>query len=180
MKVVILTVEDAKKTLLEGGEKLAKTDLLVIISTKAKSEMPAEVKAALTEIKAETEFVKIDSASDKDLAYAYYAGFHDGKGHTTYIVATDKTKVPKLAAKSAKVLTGFKSITEGTASGKTGTSAKKPSSSGKKTSKKEEDPIAGIVNTLSGGDKNTKKVLNQVVKKGKKYLENMVKENDKK
>ncbi len=169
MKVVILSIEDAKKTLLEGAEKLAKTDLLIIISTKAKSEMPLDVKAALNEIKAENEFVKIDSASDKDVAYAYYAGLHDGKGHSTYIVASDKTKVPKLASKSAKVLTSFKSVVESPSS-KTGSSSKK------KTSKKDDDVIAGIVDTLSGGDKNTKKVLNQVVKKGKKYLENKAKE----
>lgn len=165
MKVAIITIEDAKKTELEGADKLTKNDLIIILSTKAKSEMPASVKTVLSEIKAENEFVKLDSASDKNLAYAYYAGYHDGKGHATFIVATDKTKVPKMASKSAKVYTNFKSVADSTASS---------TSSGKKTSSSKKDE--SLLESLTSGEVDTDKLLKEAAKQAKKFLKEVTKE----
>lgn len=172
MKVVILTVDDAKKTELSGAEKLLKSDLLVLISTKAKSEMPASVKEALEEVKAEVEYCKIDAASETDAAYAYYAGYHDAKNHDTYIVATDKTKVPKLASKSAKVYTAFKSIVSdsdtSTAKKKTSSTSKKKTTTSKKKTTKKEDTVSELLESVSDGKLDTDKLL----KVAKKVIKN--------
>lgn len=180
MKVVILTVDDAKKTELSGAEKLLKSDLLVLISTKAKSEMPASVKEALEEVKAEVEYCKIDAASETDAAYAYYAGYHDAKNHDTYIVATDKTKVPKLASKSAKVYTAFKSIvsesdtstakkkTSSTSKKKTTSTSKKKTTTSKKKTTKKEDTVSELLESVSDGKLDTDKLL----KVAKKVIKN--------
>lgn len=173
MKVVIITLDDAKKTGLEGADKLAKTDLIIILSAKAKSEMPATVKEALAEIKAENEFVKLDSAADKDVAYAYYAGYHDGKNHSTFIVATDKTKVPKLASKSAKVYTNFKSVGEASGTTTSSSSGKKTSSGKKKTSSKKDE---GILESLASGEIDTDKLIKEAAKKAKKFIKEVTKE----
>ncbi len=179
MKVVIITVDDAKKTELAGAEKLAKTDLLVLVSTKTKSDMPKAVSDIIDELACQTEYCKIDAASETDAAYAYYAGYHEAKGHDTFIVATDKAKVTKLTAKAAKVYTSFKSIVSGdSASGKkTASSAKKTSSSkktssgkktsSKKTSKKDENKTLGDTLSQLVNSKETKKLIN-VAKKALK------------
>ena len=155
MKAVIITVDDAKKTELAGADKLTKSDLIVLVSQKAKSEMPKAVSEALDELACGYEYCKVDSASEIGAAYAYYAAYHDAKGHDTFIVATDKAKVSKLAAKSAKVYTAFKSIIGSSSTGKSSSSSKKKTSSSSTSGKKKTASSSSKKKTSSSGKKKT-------------------------
>ena len=157
MKIVIITLEDAKKTELKGAEKLSKNDVLIMLSTKNKSDMPGTVKTVLEDVKAELLYVKLESASEVTANYAYYAGYHQGKGHETFIVAPDKTKLPSNLTKEIKVYTSFASVVKSTSSSsssKSGSSSKKTSSSGST-----ESTIADTISGLTGLSKSDSKKL---------------------
>jgi len=169
MKVVLITVDDAKKTELKGAEKLAKSDVLILFSAKNKSDMPAAVKEALDEIKAETEYVKLDSASDVTAAFAYYAGLHTGKNHQLFIVAPDKTKLPAVVSKQIKIYTSFSSIVKSdtttksstkSSTGKTSSSKKTTSTTKKVATSSAETLITDTISNLTGLSKSdTKKLI---------------------
>ncbi len=169
MKVVIITVDDAKKTGLGGAEKLAKNDYLILMSAKNKTEMPAVVKEALEAVKAEVEYVKLEANQDVTAAYAYYAGFHNGRGHQTFIVAPDKTKLPSVVAKQVKIYTSFASVLKAESSttrtsNTTKTSTKASSSnknSSSKSGSKTSGTLADTISSLTGLSKtDSKKLVN--------------------
>ena len=173
MKVVIITADDAKKTELKGAEKLAKNDILIMLSTKNKTELPTVVKEALEELKAELEYVKLESSSDVTATYAYYAGYHNGKGHQTFIVAPDKTKLPSNVTKEIKVYTSFASVVkaESSSSSSSKSSSTKKSSSSKSSSSKSSssssttttNAIAETIASITGLSKSdSKKLVNGV------------------
>lgn len=175
MKVIIITVDDARKTELKGAEKLTKNDILILMSAKNKTDMPTLVKEALEEVKAETEYVKLDSASDVTAAYAYYAGLHTGKNHQVFIVAPDKTKLPAVIAKQIKIYTSFASVLKadsGSASTTGKSTSKSASSAGSKTAKKvasgnAETLLTNTISNLTGAKKSDVKKLIKTFKDAK-------------
>ena len=200
MKVVITTVDEAKKNELKNADGLAKSDLIVLISTKAKTEIPTVVETALEEVKAEVEFVKAESSAEVLNLYAYYAGLHVGKNHATFIVSAEKPKLPASILKQVKAYTNFKSVVaaDGTTTASSGskkTSSKKTTSSSsakkttakkttakktttkkstssKKKSSKDADGISDVLESLASGKLDTDKLL----KTAKKVIKDVAKD----
>lgn len=177
MKVVILTVEEAKKNKLAGAEKLAKNDLLILMSAKAKSEMPATLKEALDEVVCTTDYIKLDSAADATDYMAYLAGFHEAKGHPVFVVSENKPKIAAGVMKSFKCYTSFASVVKADGTKKTSSSSSsssKKTTSKKKTSskKKEEEGLAGILSSITEDGLDTNKLVKEAEKALKKAVKN--------
>lgn len=161
MKVVLISLEDAKKTELKGAEKLAKNDILIIFSTKNKSDYPANITQALKEIKASTESVKLGSASELPSAYAYYAGLHIGKNHQVYIITENKTKVSPVI-KQAKCYSSFASAVKDDSS--SSTTAKSKSKKEASTENTVESVLTNTISSLTGLSKTqTKKIIKEYI-----------------
>lgn len=190
MKVVLMTVDAANKQGIEGSEKLTKSDLLILLYVKGKKNISAELKEALSELKAEVEYAQMETNADLNVICAYYAGFHSAKNHDVFVVTPDKDKINAIVSKNAKVYTGFKSIVGGTDSGSTSKksssgkssstkksttkksttknstakkSTTKKSTTKKSTTKKQEEEIADILTDLASGKINTEKIAKKVI-----------------
>ena len=179
MKVAITTLDEAKKNKLEYADALLKSDLLVIISTKAKTEIPSDLKEAMDEIKAEIEFVKVESASEVLNTYSYYIGFHAGKGHQVFTVSAEKPKLPSMVLKQAKAYTSFKNVVGAenakkstTSKTSTSTAAKKTSSS-KTSSSKTSSSKTSTAKKASTAKKTTTKKSTSSKKKTSKDADNL-------
>lgn len=131
MKYVFVSLSESSKLDFTGAEKLAKTDHLVFLYIKGKKTVPASVKEALTDVKAEIEYVEIGSTSEFIPVLSYLIGFHEASKHDVIVITEDKAKLPSKVSKGAKVYSAFRSVTGGTSSGtsKKATTAKKTTSS---------------------------------------------------
>ncbi|MBP5418039.1 MAG: hypothetical protein J6Y58_11020 [Clostridiales bacterium] len=132
MKYVFISLQESSKIDFSGAEKLAKTDHLVFLYVKGKKTLPASVKEALTEVKAEIEYVEIANTSELIPVLSYLIGFHEASKHDVIVITEDKSKLPSKVVKGAKVYSAFRSVT-GAASAST---AKKTTSAKKSTSSK--------------------------------------------
>lgn len=174
MKVAITTLDEAKKSKLEYADALLKSDLLVIISTKAKTEIPSDLKEAMDEIKAEIEFVKVESASEVLNTYSYYIGFHAGKGHQVFTVSAEKPKLPSMVLKQAKAYTSFKNVVGAENAKKSTTSKTSTSTVAKKTSSsKTSSSKTSTAKKASTAKKTTTKKSTSSKKKTSKDADNL-------
>lgn len=174
MKVAITTLDEAKKNKLEYADALLKSDLLVIISTKAKTEIPSDLKEAMDEIKAEIEFVKVESASEVLNTYSYYIGFHAGKGHQVFTVSAEKPKLPSMVLKQAKAYTSFKNVVGAENAKKSTTSKTSTSTAAKKTSSsKTSSSKTSTAKKASTAKKTTTKKSTSSKKKTSKDADNL-------
>lgn len=174
MKVAITTLDEAKKNKLEYADALLKSDLLVIISTKAKTEIPSDLKEAMDEIKAEIEFVKVESASEVLNTYSYYIGFHAGKGHQVFTVSAEKPKLPSMVLKQAKAYTSFKNVVGAENAKKPTTSKTSTSTAAKKTSSsKTSSSKTSTAKKASTAKKTTTKKSTSSKKKTSKDADNL-------
>ena len=174
MKVAITTLDEAKKNKLEYADALLKSDLLVIISTKAKTEIPSDLKEAMDEIKAEIEFVKVESASEVLNTYSYYIGFHAGKGHQVFTVSAEKPKLPSMVLKQAKAYTSFKNVVGAENAKKSTTSKTSTSTTAKKTSSsKTSSSKTSTAKKASTAKKTTTKKSTSSKKKTSKDADNL-------
>ena len=136
MKYVFISLSESSRIDFSGAEKLAKTDHLVFLYIKGKKTVPASVKEALTDVKAEIEYVEIGSTSELIPVLSYLIGFHEASKHDVIVITEDKGKLPSKVTKGAKVYSAFRAVT-GTAA-----SASKKTSSTKKTTSAKSSPTA--------------------------------------
>jgi hypothetical protein len=129
MKYVLVSLTESSKIDFSGVEKLSKTDHLVFLYVKGKKTLPASVKKALEDVKAEIEYVEVASSSELVPVMSYLIGFHTGAKHEVIVVTEDKSKFPSKVIKDAKVLSAFRAVSGGSA----GTTAAKKTTT-KKTS----------------------------------------------
>ena len=132
MKYVFISLSESSKIDFSGAEKFAKTDHLVFLYVKGKKTIPSSVKEALTDVKAEIEYVEISGSSELIPVLSYLIGFHEASKHDVIVITEDKGKLPSRVTKGAKVYSAFRSVT-GAASSST---AKKTTSAKKSTSSK--------------------------------------------
>ena len=138
MKYVLVSLTESSKIDFSGVEKLSKTDHLVFIYVKGKKTLPASVKEALEDAKAEVEYFEIAASSELIPAMSYLIGYHTGAKHEVIVVTEDKSKFPSKVIKDAKVLSAFRAVSGGSA-GTTAakkTTAKKTSTTKKSTTTK--------------------------------------------
>ena len=169
MKYVLISLSESSKIDFSGAEKLGKTDHLVFVYVKGKKTLPASVKSALEDVKAEIEYFEIGASSELWLAMSYLIGFHTASKHDTIVITGDKSKIPSKIAKDAKVYSAFRAAVGGTAStttakkttAKKSTTTKKASSTkstakkstAKKTAtKKKNVDVGDIITSLTKGD----------------------------
>lgn len=160
MKYVLISLSESSKIDFSGSEKLLKSDHLVFLYVKGKKTIPASVKKALEDIKAEIEYFEIASSSELTASISYLIGYHTASKHETIVITEDKSKLPGKVIKDVKVYSAFRSIAG--ASSKTAsksTTAKKSASkktTTKKTasSKKKNDglDVSDLLESLKKGD----------------------------
>ena len=143
MKYVLISLSESSKIDFSGSEKLLKTDHLVFLYVKGKKTIPASVKNALEDVKAEIEYFEIGSASELSASMSYLIGYHTASKHETIVITEDKSKLPGKVIKDVKVYSAFRSIAGASsktasksATAKKSTTAKKSATAKKTTAAK--------------------------------------------
>ncbi|MBO4689164.1 MAG: hypothetical protein J5636_11715 [Clostridiales bacterium] len=139
MKYVLISLSESSKIDFSGVEKLGKTDHLVFVYIKGKKTLPAGVKAALEEAKAEIEYFEIGASSEVWLAMSYLIGYHTASKHETIVITGDKSKLPSKIVKDAKVYSALRAVVGGASTSSSKSAAKttkKATSSKTSTAKK--------------------------------------------
>ena len=143
MKYVLISLSESSKIDFSGSEKLLKTDHLVFLYVKGKKTLPASVKKALEDVKAEIEYFEIGSASELSASMSYLIGYHTASKHETIVITEDKSKLPGKVIKDVKVYSAFRSIAGASsktasksATAKKSTTAKKSATAKKTTAAK--------------------------------------------
>ena len=157
MKYVLISLSESSKIDFSGSEKLLKTDHLVFLFVKGKKTLPASVKKALEDVKAEIEYFEIGSASELSASMSYLIGYHTASKHETIVITSDKSKLPSKVIKDIKVYGAFKSIAGTSSSTTASKSTAKKSSTTKKTTVAKKTTTAKKTTSTSTAKKTTSK-----------------------
>ena len=175
MKYLLIFLSESSKIDFSGVEKLSKADHIIFLYVKGKKTLPASVKEALSDAKAEIEYFEVGASSEQWLAMAYLVGYHAASKHEVIVITEDKGKLPSKVTKDVKVYSALRSVTGSSSSSsskktttakktaakktstakkttatKKSTTAKKTSSTKKSSSKKKDEglDVSSILNTI--------------------------------
>ncbi|MCR5058829.1 MAG: hypothetical protein K6A81_09460 [Clostridiales bacterium] len=157
MKYVLISLSESSKIDFSGSEKLLKSDHLVFLYVKGKKTLPASVKKALEDIKAEIEYFEIASSSELIASISYLIGYHTASKHETIVITEDKSKLPGKVIKDVKVYSAFRSIAGASSKTPSESATPKKSTTAKKSTTVKKTTAAKKASSTSSAKKTTSK-----------------------